>query len=80
MSTTTSLSKRITESLTARMETAQWTRLIDTLLRRLELNPADRADAEAEYRVLAEHLADKLSIPVTTCIYSLRVQCAHKRR
>jgi hypothetical protein len=63
MSTITSLSKRITESLTARMETAQWTRLIDTLLRRLELNPADRADAEAEYRVLAEHLADKLSIP-----------------
>jgi hypothetical protein len=57
------LSKRITESLNARSETKQWEQLIASLLRRLELDPADRAKAEADYEDLANHLAARLSIP-----------------
>lgn len=62
MTNNRSLSKRMTESLTARQEADQWARLIANLLRRLELNAVDRADAEAEYDALANHLAAKLSL------------------
>lgn len=62
MSNQTSLSKRITESLVARHETNQWTTLIAHLLQRLELDPRDREQAEADYAKLADHLAAKLSI------------------
>ena len=63
MSNHPSLSQRITASLVERNESAQWATLIANLLRRLELNPRDRAQAEADYVALADHLADKLSIP-----------------
>ena len=57
------LSKRIIASLSSRSETQQWEDLIGNLLRRLELNPADRADAEAAYQDLANDVARKLSVP-----------------
>ena len=48
MTTNPSLSKRVIASLNSRSETRQWEQLIVTLLRRLELDPADRARAEAD--------------------------------
>ena len=63
MTTNPSLSKRVIASLNSRSETRQWEQLIVTLLRRLELDPADRARAEADYEKLAERVAEKLSLP-----------------
>ena len=57
------LSKRINESVEFRREVEQWATLIGNLLERLELKPHERADAESEYEKLADHLADRLSIP-----------------
>lgn len=57
------LSKRINESAETRNEVEQWAALIGNLLERLELDAEDRADAEVEYKKLANDLAGKLSIP-----------------
>lgn len=61
--TNNSLSKRITASLVERNASEQWATLIANLLRRLELDADERARAEADYARLADHLANKLSIP-----------------
>lgn len=63
MTTNPSLPKRVIASLNSRSEARQWEQLIGNLLRRLELDPADRARAEADYEKLAERVADKLSLP-----------------
>lgn len=63
MTTNLSLSKRVIAALNARSETQQWETLIARLLRRLELDAADRARAEADYARLADDLARKLDIP-----------------
>ena len=63
MTTNPSLPKRVIASLNARSEARQWEQLIGNLLRRLELDPVDRARAEADYEKLAERVADKLSLP-----------------
>ena len=63
MTTNPPLSKRVLASLNARSEARQWEQLIGGLLRRLELDPTDRARAEVDYEKLAERLADKLSLP-----------------
>lgn len=57
------LSKRVIASLKSSGEEHQWEQLIGNLLRRLELDPADRARAEADYDKLAERVAEKLSLP-----------------
>lgn len=56
-------SKRIQESLEFTNSAGRWEQLMVTLLRRLELDPADRQDAEREYKALAERVADRLDIP-----------------
>ena len=63
MTTNPTLSKRVIASLNARNELQQWEELIAKLLRRLELDPTDRARAEADYTKLADRVAEKLSIP-----------------
>ncbi len=63
MTTNLTLSKRIIESLNARSEAQQWEELIANLLRRLELDEAERRNAEADYAKLADRLAQKLDIP-----------------
>lgn len=63
MTTNPPLSKRVIASLNSRHEARQWEQLIGGLLRRLELDPADRARAEADYEKLAERVADRLSLP-----------------
>lgn len=63
MTTNPTLSKRVLDSLTARSEIEQWEELIAKLLKRLELDPADRADAELQYELLADRIARQLSLP-----------------
>ena len=63
MTTNPPLSKRVIASLNSSGETHQWEQLVGNLLRRLELDPADRARAEADYETLAERVAEKLSLP-----------------
>ncbi|MFM0718235.1 nucleotidyltransferase [Paraburkholderia strydomiana] len=63
MTTNPTLSKRLAAALDARAETQQWEQLIAKLLRRLELDPVDRARAVADYETVADRLAEKLSIP-----------------
>ena len=63
MTTNPTLSKRVIASLNARSELRQWEELIANLLRRLELDPMDRARAEADYKRLGERLSEMLSIP-----------------
>jgi hypothetical protein len=63
MTTSLTLSKRITDSLIARQEEQQWEQLISLLLRRLELNATDKADAERQYEILGDSIAEKLSLP-----------------
>ena len=63
MTTPPTLSKRIIDSLISRQEDQQWEELISSLLRRLELNAADKADAEREYEALGDSIAEKLSLP-----------------
>lgn len=58
-------SKRLTASLLERHEEHQWTTLIASLLRRLELKPEDREKAEKEYESLADRIARKLDLPRT---------------
>ena len=63
MTTNPTLSKRVIASLKSSGDEHQWEQLIGNLLRRLELDPADRARAEADYEKLAERVAEKLSLP-----------------
>ena len=63
MTTSVTLSKRIVDSLIARQEEQQWEELISSLLRRLELNAAAKAEAEKEYEILGDSIAEKLSLP-----------------
>ncbi|MBY0504417.1 MAG: nucleotidyltransferase [Bryobacteraceae bacterium] len=56
-------SKRIKESLDLTKSAGRWEQLMVTLLRRLELDPAARKDAEKEYKALAERVADRLDLP-----------------
>jgi hypothetical protein len=63
MTTNPTLSKRVIASLKSSGEEHQWEQVIGNLLRRLELDPADRARAEADYEKLAERVAEKLSLP-----------------
>lgn len=63
MHTPPALSKRLTESLVARQEVHQWEQLIATLLKRLELHPSEKAEAEREYEKLGESIARKLDLP-----------------
>ncbi|MET3552633.1 nucleotidyltransferase [Burkholderia sp. 567] len=62
MTTNPPLSKRVADALNARRETQQWEQLIAKLLRRLELDPNDRAKAEIDYEELADDLAQKLDV------------------
>src|SRR4051812_45911174 len=64
MTTNPTLSKRVIASLKSSGEEHQWGQLIGNMLRRLELDPADRARAEADYEKLAERVAEKLSLPL----------------
>lgn len=63
MTSSLTLSKRIVDSLIARQDEQQWEQLITTLLKRLELNAADKADAEREYKILGDSIAQKLKLP-----------------
>ena len=63
MTTPPTLSKRIIDTLISRQEEQQWEELIGSLLRRLELNATDKADAEREYTALGDSIAKKLSLP-----------------
>jgi hypothetical protein len=63
MMTDKTFSKRIQESLNLNKSTGRWEQLIVTLLRRLELDPAARADAEREYNALADRVAERLDLP-----------------
>ncbi len=63
MTTSLTLSKRIVDSLIVRQEEQQWEQLISSLLRRLELNATDRAEAEDEYEILGDSIAEKLRLP-----------------
>lgn len=55
-------SKRAMDALLARNDAKQWEFLIGNLLKRLELPPATRAAAEADYLRLADAIANKLGI------------------
>lgn len=63
MTTSPVLSKRLIESLTARQEEQQWELLIAKLLKRLELAPKEKSDAEDAYNVLGQSIAKKLNLP-----------------
>lgn len=63
MMTDKTFSKRIQESLNLNKSTGRWEQLMVTLLRRLELDPAARADAEREYNALADRVAERLDLP-----------------
>lgn len=63
MTTPPTLSKRIIDSLISRQEEQQWEQLIGSLLRRLELRAADKAEAEREYKILGDSIAEKLKLP-----------------
>lgn len=79
MTTNPPLSKRVLDSLAARSATQQWEELIANLLKRLELDPAARADAELQYGLLADQIARKLSLPGMTYMFSRRDRCAHRQ-
>jgi len=55
--------KRIQESLNLTKSEARWEQLLVRLLRRLELDPDARKDAEQEYKRLAVRVADNLELP-----------------
>jgi hypothetical protein len=63
MHTPPQLSKALIESLAARQEERQWEQLIAALLKRLELHPQEKADAEHEYQLLGDSIARKLNLP-----------------
>jgi hypothetical protein len=63
MMTTETFSKRIQESLNLTKSTRRWEQLMVSLLRRLELDPNARKDAEQEYMALSDRIADHLDIP-----------------
>lgn len=55
--------KRIQESLNRTKSEARWEQLMVRLLRRFELDPDARKDAEEEYKRLAIRVADNLELP-----------------
>lgn len=63
MSEQPKLFKRVLEQLIARRESQQWEVLIARLLKRLEIDEQDLADAKREYARLADRIAAKLQIP-----------------
>lgn len=63
MNTPPTLSNRLIASLQARQDAHQWEQLISSLLQRLELNPADKDEAEREYERLGDSIAQKLNLP-----------------
>lgn len=63
MTAKTTFSKRIQESLNLTKSAGRWEQLIVTLLRRLELDPQARKNAEQEYLALADRIANHLEIP-----------------
>lgn len=56
-------SKRILDSLSSQEDVQQWELLISKLLKRLELDAGEKADAEREYEALAGSIATKLNLP-----------------
>ncbi len=60
---TIKLSERLLKSLGITRDGARWEQLIVSLLKRLELDAKDRADAEREYANLADYIATRLDIP-----------------
>lgn len=63
MTTSLVLSQRILKSLASRHEEQQWEVLIAKLLKRLELEEHERADAERAYEELGNSIAAKLKLP-----------------
>jgi hypothetical protein len=63
MAANTTFVKRIIASQNFVASGARWEQLIVSLLRRLELDKTDRADAEREYMTLADAVATRLEIP-----------------
>ena len=61
--TNKTFSKRILESLNVTKSVARWEQLMVKLLRRLELEPDARRDAEQEYNDLADRIANRLDLP-----------------
>lgn len=57
------LSTRLLASLGLTQDGARWESLISSLLKRLELDEKERADAQQEYLTLANEIARKLDIP-----------------
>jgi hypothetical protein len=58
-----SFTNRLLKSLGLTKDAKRWEQLVMSLLRRLELDAAERADAEREYNALANRVAVKLDIP-----------------
>jgi hypothetical protein len=54
---------RLLKSLGMTMDAKRWEQLIMSLLQRLELDKADRAEAVKQYETLADDIASKLDIP-----------------
>lgn len=63
MTTSLVLPQRILKSLASRQEEQQWEVLIGKLLKRLELDDKEKADAEREYEELGNAIAAKLKLP-----------------
>lgn len=62
-SSSPTFSKRVFEALSSTRDSGRWEKLIGSLLRRLELDAAQRDDAEREYLKLADSIGAKLDIP-----------------
>lgn len=58
-----SFSARLLKSLGLTKDVKRWETLIMSLLKRLELDPKEREDAEREYHRLADRISTKLDIP-----------------
>lgn len=58
-----SFSARLLKSLGLTKDAKRWEQLIMSLLRRLELDPKEREDAEREYGRLADRISAKLDVP-----------------
>lgn len=54
---------RLLKSLGMTMDAKRWEQLIMSLLQRLELDKADRAEAVKQYEALADDIASKLDVP-----------------
>lgn len=65
MSTSSHLSKRIVEALSARHQTQQWESFIVEMLEKLELSPDEHQRAAQHYQELGRHVAKKLGVGET---------------